>query len=80
MSKAWFPGISKSWFKDYELLIKDQEIGKVIFLNLMKTDNYISLFLFLFNRRLAEALNIENPDLSPEVTVRFSPFLRAEAK
>ena len=46
----------------------------------MKTDNYILLFLFLFNRRLAEALNIENPDLSPEVTVRFSPFLRAEAK
>ena len=46
----------------------------------MKTDNYILLFLFLFNRRLAEALNIENPDLSPEVTIRFSPFLLAEAK
>ena len=59
---------------------RDQETGKVIFLRLMKSDNYILLFLFLFNRRLAEALNIENPDRSPEVTIRFSPFLRAEAK
>jgi len=32
------------------------------------------------NRRFAEALNIENPDLSPEVNIRFSPFLLAEAK
>ncbi|XP_078378356.1 transcriptional repressor NF-X1-like [Oculina patagonica] len=32
------------------------------------------------NRRLAEALNIENADLSPETTIRFSPFLIAEAK
>lgn len=38
------------------------------------------LFLFLFNRRLAKALNIENANLSPEVTIRFSPFLLAEAK
>ena len=60
------------------LLIKDQETGKVIFLDVIKID--LLLFLFLFNRRLAEALNIENPDLSPEVTIRFSPFLLAEAK
>ncbi|KAJ7381293.1 Transcriptional repressor NF-X1 [Desmophyllum pertusum] len=32
------------------------------------------------NRCLAEALNIENADLSPDVPIRFSSFLVAEAK
>ena len=36
--------------------------------------------LYERNRRLAEALNIENADLSPYGKIRFSPFLVAEAK
>ena len=40
----------------------------------------VPLYLYYFVRRLAEALNIENADRSPCQTVRFSPFLVAEAK
>ena len=36
--------------------------------------------LYERNKRLAEALNIENADLSPHGKMRFSPFLVAEAK